>query len=177
VEVTVMSVRHALRIAAVAVLAAAAFVALPGASAQALPPFGCGTVSAGSTSGVAAPITDVRVGHHIGYDRFVMQFAGSRVPHYTVTPKSSAVFWLDPSNKRVTLRGTAGIKIALFPASGLGSFHGPTDIKTTFPQLLEARNIGDFEAVTSWGLGLRHQSCKRVFTLPGPPRLVIDVPG
>jgi hypothetical protein len=171
-----MNVRHALRIGAVALLAGAAIVALPQTSAQALPPFACGTVSAGSTGGGAAPISDVRLGHHIGYDRFVIQFAGSRVPHYTVIPKSSAVFWLDPSNRRVTLRGAAGIKITLFPASGMGTFHGAADIWTTFPQLLEARNIGDFEAVTSWGLGLRHQSCKRVFTLSGPPRLVIDVP-
>ncbi len=167
--------RRMSRFAVAAGLLVTAWVVTPAADAAALPPFTCGTVSAGSTSGSAAPITRVSVGHHPGYDRFVVEFAGSRVPHYTVTPKSSAVFYLDPSNKKVTLLGTAGIRVALFPASGR-SYHGPTDIRTSFPQLREARRIGDFEAVTSWGIGLAHQSCKRVFTLSAPSRLVIDVP-
>jgi hypothetical protein len=170
-----MAVRQVSRMLAVALLAAAALVAVSAAApAQALPAFRCGTVSGGSSAGSTVHVTSVRVGHHPGYDRLVVQFAGSRVPHYTVTPKSSAVFWLDPSNKRVTLRGSAGLKVVLSPATGQGSYSGPSDIRTTFPQLLEARALGDFEAVTSWGLGLRHSTCKRVFTLSAPARLVID---
>jgi hypothetical protein len=143
-------------------------------AATTLPPFRCGTASGGANN--FAHITGVRVGRQVGYDRFVIQFSSSQVPHYAAIPKSSAVFWLDPSNKRVQLRGAAGLKVVLSSASGIGSYHGPRDIRPGFRQLREARQIGDFEAVTTWGLGLAKQSCKRVFTLTGPARLVIDVP-
>jgi hypothetical protein len=144
-------------------------------AASALPPFSCGTQSGGSASHYGQ-VSDVRVGRHVGYDRFVVQFANGGIPAYTVTPKSSARFWLDGSGKPVTLRGTAGIKLVMHPSSGQGTFSGPTDVRTTFGQLLEIRRIGDFEGYLSWGLGLAHQSCKRVFTLTSPARLVIDVP-
>ena len=170
-----MNIRRMVRIAALALLTSTAIVVFPSTRAGALPPYTCGTVSGGSSASYGH-ITAIRVGHSVGFDRFVVQFSGSGIRRYTVTPKSSAVFWLEPSNKQVTLRGTAGIKIVMHPASGVGTYSGPTDIVTTFPQLLEARRIGEFEGYATWGLGLRHQSCKRVFTLTGPSRLVIDVP-
>jgi hypothetical protein len=159
---------------AIALLVSTAFIAFPGGAAAGLPAFTCGTASGGSST-TYGHITAVRVGHGVGYDRFVVQFSSPRVPHFTLTPKSSAVFWLDPSNQRVTLRGTAGLKLVLHPASGYRTYAGPSDFRTTFPQLREARRIGDFEGYTSWGLGLHHQACKRVFGLSAPTRLVIDV--
>jgi hypothetical protein len=42
--------------------------------------------------------------------------------------------------------------------------------------LAEVRLLQNFEGVVQWGLGLNHQSCKRIFTLSSPTRLVIDVP-
>jgi hypothetical protein len=84
----------------------------------------------------------------------------------------------DPKGARVRLEGAAGIRLTMrFIPSGLST--GPTELNPQlplFPQLAEARQIGDFEGVTSWGLGLNKQSCKRIFTLSGPSRLVIDVP-
>ncbi|UQX87593.1 hypothetical protein M6D93_14965 [Jatrophihabitans telluris] len=161
--------------AALIALAAAIWVAVLPQPAAALPAYVCGTVSGGSSS-VSAHVVDVRVGQHVGFDRFVVQFAGSKIPSFTLTPKSSAVFYLDGSGKPVTLRGTAGLKVVMRSTTGIGTFSGPTDIRPAFVQLREARQIGDFEGVTSWGLGLAHQSCKRVFTLTGPTRLVIDLP-
>jgi hypothetical protein len=162
------------KLAGVLLLVLGLFVA-PQTSANALPPFVCGTVTGGSV-GTHGYVSRVSVGTHPGYDRFVIQFIGPAVPGYTITPKSSAVFWLDPSNQRVVLRGTAGIKVVVHPAGGYFTYSGPKDVVTSFRQLLEARNIGDYEGYYSWGLGLAHQSCKRVFTLTAPPRLVIDVP-
>jgi hypothetical protein len=154
-----------------------AFLAFTGVdqAAQALPPYACGSVTGGSST-VHSHVTDVRVGAHATYDRFVIQFSTARVPRYQITPKSSATFYLDPSDRRVQLLGTAGIKVVVHTATGAGSYFGPTDYRTGFVQLREARRIGDFEGYVSWGLGLAHQSCKRVFTLAGPTRLVIDVP-
>jgi hypothetical protein len=61
-------------------------------------------------------------------------------------------------------------------ATGRGTYFGAADFRTGFPQLREARLLGDFEGYVTWGLGLAHPSCKRVFKLTGPTRLVIDVP-
>jgi hypothetical protein len=86
------------------------------------------------------------------------------------------VFVTDPRGQRVRLLGRAGLRLVLFPASGFRSYTGPRDFKPRFPQLREARQLGDFEGYVSWGLGLARPSCTRVFTLRAPRRLVIDVP-
>ena len=142
--------------------------------AAALPRFGCGT-AVGGTTAVHSHITDVRVGQHLRYDRFVIEFSTARMPHYRITQQSSSTFTLDPSGRTVTLLGNAGINVAVHFATGEGTYHGPGDFRTGFPQLREARRLGDFEGYVTWGLGLAHQSCKRVFRLSSPTRLVIDV--
>lgn len=171
---TVVPRRLAARFATVLILVAGALVAV-GRPAQALPPYTCGTQTGGSST-TYGHVTSVRVGHGVGFDRFVVQFSSSRVPGYRIVPKSSATFWLDPSGRPVTLRGHAGLLVVMHPASGYGTYFGPNDILTSFRQLREARRIGDFEGYYSWGLGLTRASCKRVFTLTAPARLVIDVP-
>lgn len=140
----------------------------------ALPGYVCGTMSGGSRT-VHSHITDVRVGRHRSFDRFVVEFSTARVPHWKITPKSSATFILDPSGMSVTLLGNAGLKVVFHTATGVGSYFGPADFRPQFPELREARRLGDFEGYVTWGLGLEHASCKRVFKLTDPTRLVIDV--
>jgi hypothetical protein len=41
--------------------------------------------------------------------------------------------------------------------------------------LQEVEQLGDFEAVLSWGAGLSRPSCIRTLELSNPTRLVIDV--
>jgi hypothetical protein len=144
------------------------------APAGALPPYVCGTMTGGSTT-VHSHVTDVRVTWHQNFDRFVVVFSTARLPHYTLTPKSSAVFYTDPRGLRVRLLGDAGLKVVLHSAASYPTYHGSADFRTGFRELEEARLIGDFEGYVSWGLGLAHQSCKRVFKLTEPTRLVIDV--
>ena len=171
-----MNARRRLRGAAGALLVGLAVVAAgPATSATATSGYVCGTVTGGYLRS-QAHITDVRVGRHPTYDRFVIWFDGRRAPRFKIIPKSSATFWLDPSNRRVTLLGAAGLKVVLSGATGQRTYRGPTDLRPRVPQLREARLIGDFEAVTTWGLGLHEPSCKRVMTLTQPARLVIDVP-
>jgi hypothetical protein len=163
-------------LAAVAVLLAGIALAIPSSADAALPPFTCGTQSSG---GAAPTITDARVGTHPegqpAYDRFVLVFQGSQAPGWKAIPKSSSDFTLQPSGMPVHLRGTAGIRLDL-KAPVPGYTGSTTDFKTGFPQLAEVRRLQDFEGVVQWGLGLNHQSCKRIFTLTNPTRLVVDVP-
>jgi hypothetical protein len=151
-------------------------IGIPTTAGAASIPVTCGTQSGGNPNLFpSVPVNSVRVGTHDGYDRFVIEFAGSQVPGWTAIPKSSANFTKDPSGLPITLEGTAGIKLVVQPVQR-GSYTGPIDFDTEFPQLAEACRLGDNEGVFSWGLGLTRQSCKRIFTLSSPTRLVVDVP-
>ena len=104
-----------------------------------------------------------------------MEFSSGPVPKWTAIPKSSANFTLQPSGMPVTLRGSAGIRLDFF-VGNFPAYQGQTDFVTGFPQLAEARELEDFEGYVQWGLGLNRQSCKRIFELSSPARLVVDVP-
>jgi hypothetical protein len=43
------------------------------------------------------------------------------------------------------------------------------------PNLRQVKDAGDFEALVSFGLGLRRKTGFRVFRLTAPTRIVIDV--
>src|SRR5207302_1123663 len=56
--------------------------------------------------------------------------------------------------------------------SGVNS--GPA-MQLTLLDVQEVEQLGDFEAVLSWGAGLSRASCLRTLELSNPTRLVIDV--
>ena len=60
---------------------------------------------------------------------------------------------------------------------GTSSYAGPIDFDPAFPSLVDLVEGGDFEAQSTWYLGLAGEPCPRVMLLSddGPPRLVIDV--
>lgn len=166
--------RIQLTLAGLGLAAGAAAIAAPvSASADSLPGFVCANAS-GGTSGTAATISAVRVAHHDGYDRLVIGFATSNaLPSYTVQRQSSSTFTRDASGASVSLEGSAGIKIVLHNADITPGV--PADQKPRLPEVREIANIGNFERVVSYGVGLHDQACIRVFELSGPSRLVIDV--
>jgi hypothetical protein len=125
-------------------------------------------------TGMPQSITDVRTARQNGYDRFVVQFSGA-VPAYRVRQQAGNIVTLDPSGMTVKLDGGAALIVSLNPASAYGSYSGSKDIKRGDGTLREARQLGDFEAVNTWGLGLSKAACFRTFTLGSPARLVIDV--
>jgi hypothetical protein len=177
-----MRIRKVLGICFAALLAGIGLAIPTTAGAAVSIPVTCGTQSGGNAN-IFPPVkvADVRVGRHTeegGFDRFVIEFQGTQVPHWDAIPKSSATFYKDPSGIPITLEGTAGIKLVVRPIE-TGSYQvppRPIDFDPEFPQLAEAYRLGDNEGVFSWGLGLNHQSCKRIFTLTNPTRLVVDVP-
>jgi len=146
--------------------------AAPSASTSAAPagaPFVCAD-SAG-TGIQRSNVVAVRADHNAGFDRFVLEFDGP-VPGYSVTRQADANFTQDASGGPVTLEGTAGALVRLEPAGSLAS--APTAVTLNSTALREGRQIGDFEGVVRWGLGLAAPACMRVQTLSAPSRLVID---
>lgn len=152
---------------------AAAIFGIGQASADSLPAFACADASGGASGGPGT-VTSVRVAHHDGYDRLVIGFANSAmVPAYQLHRQASSTFSRDASGQPVTLEGSAGLKVVLHDADGVDGV--PTDLKPRLPEIREVANIGNFERLVSYGVGLHDPACLRVFTLTGPIRLVIDV--
>jgi hypothetical protein len=143
-------------------------------------PFGCQDRSGGVSGSPAMRLTDVRVAHQAGYDRIVFAFAPPAggtpyLPAYTVSRQASAQFVKDPSGLPVTMRGSAGLRIVFHGASGASSYTGSRDLTPNLPTVQEVEQLGDFEAVMSWGAGLSRPVCIRTLELSNPIRLVIDV--
>lgn len=169
-------------------------ITAPSASASAAPtplptvseainlgPFTCQDVSGGTSGGTPMQLTAVRVAHQpASYDRIVFEFAApagstTYLPTYTISRQASPTFIKDPSGISVTLRGSDGLRIVFHGASGANSYAGNRDLIPGLPVVQEVEQLGDFEAVISWGAGLSRPSCIRALELSNPTRLVIDV--
>lgn len=156
-----------------------ASVAPGGEPTDNLNPFACGEPVTGIGNAARAQITDVRVGIHEGYDRVVFAFADG-IPPFEVAP-ATPPFTQDASGLPINVSGTSFLRIRLdggtkiSPEGGL-TYSGSTDFQPTYPALVQLVEGGDFEAVSTWYVGLASaDACFRVFTLADTPRIVIDL--
>ena len=145
---------------------------------ESLPPFACTPSVTIAKTTDRAQITDVRVGTHDGYDRVVFEFA-SGLPE-AVIEAALPPFYADPSGLEIDVAGTAFLKVTMHGASKVSpnggvTYSGPTNFEPGFDQLVQLIEGGDFEAVSTWYLGLDGGGCIRVLTLSAPSRLVIDI--
>jgi hypothetical protein len=138
--------------------------------------FTCGGSLSGGTASAGSAVTDVRVGAHDGYDRFVIEFSGT-IPGWSVTTQAAPSYTASPSGAPVTLQGTAGVLIRLQPIVDWTSYGAANHLDPGYQYLREARLIENFEAVQQWGLGIQGSPCIRATTLDSPSRLVVDVYG
>jgi hypothetical protein len=155
---------------------AAGALALSGAvsaSADNLGAFTC-TDKSGGVAGASGTVSSIRFAHHDGYDRLVIGFATSNsMPEYRLTQQGSAIFTQDASGRPVPLEGSAGIRAVLRNSDIVAG--APSDQKAGLPELREVANIGNFERVVSYGIGLEDAACFRTIELSSPTRLVIDI--
>jgi hypothetical protein len=141
-------------------------------------PFVCSAGSLTLTSQTAPPlalIDAVRTGTHPGYDRVTIEFKNGTTGTIKVIPQANPNFIRDPKGDTVTLLGSLGLLVVITGADNHTTFSGSTDIKTSYPGILEVRELGDFEGKVQWGLGLSSSSCYRAAMLDSPKRLVIDI--
>lgn len=132
---------------------------------------------------VSARVTEVRAGRHACFDRLVVDLQG-RPPAYRAEYVSAIV--QDGSGKVVAVRGGARLQIVLNAAAhdddGRSTLRTGTRRELVsvsgYRTLRQVALVGDFEGLTTIGVGVRARLPFRVFTLPGPrggSRLVIDV--
>lgn len=143
-----------------------------------LGPFSCDSPLIGGTPGTFTNITDVRVGTHPGFDRVVLEYTDG-VPEFALE-SAEPPFVQDASGLPLEVEGNAFWRLVMRGATKLSpeggiTYTGPTNFDPGFPQLVDLVEGGDFEAVSTWYLGLEADACVRVLSLSAPARLVIDV--
>lgn len=120
----------------------------------------------------------VRVAHHAGFDRVTFEFTTSAsqvgIPVYELSQQPSTQFIKDPSGLSVTLAGSAGLRLVFRDTSGYGIYSGSTDMRAQLVTVTQVMELGDFERVMTWGIGLNRASCYRTVELSSPPRLALD---
>jgi hypothetical protein len=149
-------------------------------SSDALGPFSCDLPVVEDATVGRAQIVDVRVGTHADYDRVVFEFADG-LPEISLD-RATPPFTQDPSGLPIDVEGTSFLRLTMRGGTkqtedGTSSYDGPTDFDPDFPMLVDLTEGGDFEAQSTWYLGLNDEACPRVILLTedGAPRLVIDV--
>lgn len=133
-----------------------------------------------------AYLTGVRVAAaDSGGSRVVFEFEPN-VPAYSIEYIERPVTE-DGSGDAVAVEGAAVLQVRLEDAGGARiegekvvlTYTGPKRVPATGAGgvVTEAVDIGDFEGVVTWAVGLRQKvPAVRVSTLSGPSRLVIDIP-
>jgi hypothetical protein len=121
-------------------------------------------------------LVDVRAGSHAGFDRVVFEFRGA-VPEHRIGYVDQLVE--DGSGDPVSVAGAADLEVVFQGANAHRENGSPTISPRRFspglPAVKEIAQLGDFEAVVSYGIGVDQRRPIEVSTLSGPSRLVIDI--
>jgi hypothetical protein len=131
-----------------------------------------GPVSAQDT---APTLVGIRAAHHPTYDRIVFDFHGG-LPE-SVRAEYVPQLIADGSGAPVPIPGRAILEVAMFPAQAheADRVTAPDRVAFPLPNIITAVKSGDFEAVTTYGIGLTQRQSFHVFTLTAPDRVVIDI--
>lgn len=123
-------------------------------------------------------IVDVRVGTHDEYDRVVFEFTDG-TPEVSLD-RAEPPFAQDGSGFPIEVEGESFLRLTMRGGTkqmedGTSSYDGSRDFDPDHPMLVDVIEGGDFEAQSTWYIGLRDEACVRVTLLEDEPRLVIDV--
>jgi hypothetical protein len=156
-------------------LAATAALASGGSAATATTTSGFTTTArhAASTSTVQTAITSVRVSRHTDFDRITFTVDGAQ-PGYDVEYRTRITS--DPTGAPVALQGKAFLRVMLRPTSTVTPAPQP-NVTPGYTTLKHLKGVGDFEALTTYAVGVSRRAPFRVQRLSAPNRLVVDLAG
>jgi hypothetical protein len=123
----------------------------------------------------APTLVAIRAAHHPGFDRIVFQFAGGLPDSHHVEYVN--VLRGDASGLPIPVAGRAILSVSFDGAQAHDS-QGPTvPARKAFalPNIMTTVRAGDFEAVTTYGVGLAKRTPFAVSWLNNPSRVVIDI--
>lgn len=151
--------------------------AAPTAGGTPSAPAGTAPQTAESSGDWDLVLTDVRAARHDGFDRIVLELAGTGVPGWSVAYADEAV--KDGSGEKVALGGDTVLDVyasgTTYPESG--GYAGPRQLSPVDAgAIAEVHVVGWFEGYTQVLVGIDGDRVPfRVFALADPPRLVVDV--
>lgn len=101
------------------------------------------------------------------------------VPEVEVRP-AQPPFTRDPSGLPLEVPGAEHVALTLFGGTALDAdfnptFEGPFDVDPAGGAIVAFRRAGDFEAVSSFVVGLTGTPCARILPPDGTSRLVIEL--
>jgi hypothetical protein len=149
------------------------------------PPFACGEPVGRPGTVSLAQISGLSVVNAAGIGRVTFTFhqAGevAAVPEVEIRP-ATPPFSKDPSGLPLEVAGTAFLEIVLHGGTALDesyqpTYDGPVDFAPGGSPIVEMKRAGDFEAVSSWVVGLDGPACVRILPFDGTSRLVIEIRG
>ena len=147
------------------------------------PPFTCGEAVGRPGTVPIARITGFAVANEAGIGRITFAFRPNgnvaALPQVEIRP-GTPPFTKDPSGLPLDVAGTAFLVITLRGGTALDNdfnptFEGPFDVTLDGSPIVEVRRAGDFEAVSSWVVGVSGSPCVRVLPFDGTGRLVIEI--
>ena len=128
-----------------------------------------------STTQATPTLVGIRAAHHPGFDRIVFEFEGG-LPS-THDAKYVDKLLGDGSGLPVRIAGRAVLQVSFSPAQAHDAQGTTVPRRVAFPlpNIMTAVRSGDFEAVTTYGIGLAKKTPFHVSTLQSPSRVVIDI--
>jgi hypothetical protein len=128
-----------------------------------------------ATTSATPTLVAIRAAHHPGFDRIVFEFDGG-------LPSDRDVRYVDTllgdgSGLPVRIAGRAVLKVSFAPAKAHDAQGQTAPARKAFalPNIMTTVRAGDFEAVTTYGIGLAKRTPFQVSTLQDPSRVVIDI--
>lgn len=133
------------------------------------------TVGAAPAAPTTPTLVGIRAAHHPDFDRVVFEFRGGLPSTHRVRYVDRLV--RDPSGLPLPLAGRAALEVTMAPAQAHDGAVDTVRARRVFalPNVITTRRAGDFEAVTTYGIGLAKRTPVHVFTLRNPSRVVVDV--
>ena len=147
------------------------------------PAFACGAIVGRPGSVPVARISGMAAANEAGIGRISFTFRAdgnvAAIPQVEVRP-AVPPFTKDPSGLPLDVAGTAFVVVTLQGGTALDAeynptYQGPFDFTPGGSPIVEVRRAGDFEAVSSWVVGLTGPPCVRILPPDGSDRLVIEI--
>ena len=128
-----------------------------------------------SATQATATLVDIRAAHHPGFDRIVFEFDGGLPSSHDAQYVDELL--ADGSGLPVRIAGRAVLQVSFAPAQAHDAqgVTVPRRLAFPLPNVMTAVRSGDFEAVTTYGIGVAKKTPFHVSTLQSPSRVVIDI--
>ena len=121
-------------------------------------------------------LVGIRAAHHPTYDRIVFDFQGGLPARHDLSYVPALIG--DASGLPVPVAGRAILQVRFEPAQAHtdeGTPTVPERVAFALPNIITAVRGGDFEGVTSFGIGLSERQPYTTLTLSNPYRVMIDI--